>query len=85
MTCKVCGAPGARFCLPCRRRYGGRSVMVERTSAPRRLRSAAAPLRRKRKAAATAGKRAPLSREAFLRRMKLGRQKAARARARGKR
>lgn len=40
MACQVCGAAGAKFCMPCRRAYGGGVVQVTRTAAPKRERVA---------------------------------------------
>ncbi len=77
MKCKVCKEPGAKFCIPCRRRLGGYTVRVVHSSAPRSAPAKAASRRRRPKA--TAAKH--LSREAFLRRMRAGKLRAARRRA----
>lgn len=80
MACKVCGASGPRFCVPCRGRYGGRTVRVTR-SAPRASSPKSSPRRRRRKASSSSGRK-HLSREAFLRRMRAGKLRAARRRGR---
>lgn len=124
-NCKVCGAQGAKFCMGCRRRYGGMMVVVTAdqdqddclaaaaesyiathpaltgwdlsptwADASREqvtltvpawaARSSAAPRApRKKRSAATPRKSKHLSKEAFKRRMRAGKLKAARARARG--
>lgn len=82
MVCKVCKAPGARFCIPCRARYGGRTVRVVRSSPRAATSSKSAPRRRRRKAAPSSSGRKHLSREVFLRRMRAGKLRAARRRGR---
>jgi len=79
MACKVCGRGAAKFCIECRRKFGGKVVRVVRSgsSSPRRRRasssSAAAPRRRRRKSSSVAPRaRKHLSRAAFLRRMRAG-------------
>lgn len=89
--CKVCGVSGAKFCMGCRRRYGGKTVQVTRTvpsrkakaRRPRRPRRASSP-----RAAAPRRRAAPkprkhLSKQAFLRKMRAGKLAAAKRRARG--
>lgn len=92
MSCKVCGCSGPSFCLPCRSKYGGKVVRVSRPArAARPRRASAARPRRRRRAAAPAAARAPrrrsgpLSRVEFLKRMRAGKLRAARARAAGRR
>lgn len=91
--CKVCGVSGAKFCMGCRRRYGGKTVQVVRTTPSpsrakaRRPRRASSPSKArrsapKRKRSAPRGPKR-LSRLAFLRRMRAGKLRKQRERARG--
>lgn len=87
MACLVCGAGGPRFCVPCRRKHGGKTLAVSTSAAsPRRRRRAKA--RRPRAARPSASprrrpRRKHLSRLAFLRKMRAGKLAAAKRRARG--
>lgn len=82
MSCTVCGTVGAKFCIPCRRKFGGKVVRVSRPVGHRPKKKAAS--RRPRRSTSSAKPRGKhLSKEAFKRRMRAGKLKAARARARG--